>query len=220
MPTDGSWIPGAIAGGAAALIVDWLKRMAFVPRLIPQCEAKRKGFTPIARVPGRFTSEGGPEVNARYVRVAVTNRSLTRTSAKACKAYLTAIRVINATGSFDETSFAESLRLRWAYEGPNGELHGGIEIPTGVTVYFDVFSSQEPTPWNEKVDGDERILEVAAKDARQAPEFVNLLALNSAYRFSLLITADGIEPVKAELDVRLGSSWNQIEIDHLHLVTA
>jgi len=121
-----------------------------------------------------------------------------------------------AGGTTTETAFAESLRLRWAYEGPNGELHGGIDIPRGVTVYFDVFSSQEASSWQDEHHPEQRILEFAAKAAREAPELLRTLGFNATYRFSLMVTAEGVDPKRAELDVRIGGCWDDIKIRRLN----
>jgi hypothetical protein len=218
MLADSSWLSGAVAGSfsaiAVSLTIEYLKRYVFVPRLKLVWEPRGKGFTPIARVPGPFAEDKGPEVNARYVRVTVTNKSFTNISAKSCRAYLTEIHRLNVDGSLTETSFAESLRLRWAYEGPDGELHGGIDIPKNVKVFFDVFSSQEACTWAEKgkYHDPQRILEVAARNAREAPELLRLLDLDSSYRFSIMVTADGVSPKQAKLDVRLGNQWDDIKV--------
>jgi hypothetical protein len=221
MPSDGSWIPGAIAGFCSGVIggltLEFFKRYMFVPDLRLICKPNGKGFAPIAQVPGPFAKEDGPEINARYVRVAVTNKSPTRSSARSCRAYLTDIKKHHADGSLTDTKFAESLRLRWSHEGPNGDLHSGIDIPNRVTAFFDVFSSQEACTWkkeneNERHHGGQRILEVAAQNAREAPELLSVLEFNSSYRFSITVTAEGIDPKQAELDVRLGKRWDEIEI--------
>ncbi len=211
MQTVGSLIAGAVGGVLVFLLIEFIRRYLLVPRLTLTCKPGGKGFTPEARVPGTFTKEGGPEVSARYLRVAVENKSrFTKASAKSCRAYLTDIKRLDSKGSATETSFAETLRLRWAYEGPDGELHGGIDIPAGVTLYFDVVSSQEAVTCGDKHDPEKLILEVAAKDAREAPELINLLSRNSSYRLSVMVTAEGINPVKAEVDVTLGERWNDI----------
>jgi hypothetical protein len=188
---------------------------ALGPRLTLICEPGGKGFTPTARVPGTFTKKGGPEVNARYVRIAVKGEHFPGSSAKSCRVNLTGIKRFNSAGSLTEISFAETLRLRWAYEGPDSDPHVGRDIPNGALSYVDVFSSQEAVTWGHKRDDQNLILEVAAENAREAPELVNLLSSNSSYRFSITATADGVEPVNAELDVKLGEKWDQVEVIRL-----
>lgn len=216
MPSNISWIPGAIAGFCSGiiggLILEFAKRYIFVPKLILTCKTDGEEFTPTAVVPGPFTKKDGTEVSARYVRVAVTNESPTKTSARSCRAYLTGIKEFDSEGSLTDKRFAETLRLRWAYEGPDGELHGGIDIPNRVKLFFDVFSSQEACIWKGKNHNAQRILEVAARDAREAPELLKILKLKKSYRFSIMVTADGVDPTQADLDVRIGEQWNDIEV--------
>lgn len=208
-------VPGAVAGFFSGIIggyiLECLRRFYFVPELSFVWEEGKKGFTPTAQVRGPLTEKSGQEVQARYVRVAIRNDSETKTSAKACRAYLTDIKLVT-NGTTVETGFAETLRLRWAYEGPNGELHAGIDIPRDVTVFFDVFSSQEPSSWMDDHDPGQRILEFAAKDAREAPELLRILGFNATYRFSLMVTAEGVDPKRSELDVRIGGQWDDVEI--------
>src|SRR5581483_7874499 len=102
-------------GMLASVLSEHLKRAYFAPELRLTCNPDDKAFTPIAEVPGPFADERSPdgekppEVQSRYVRVAVTNHSETRSTAKACRAYLTKIRIVRADRTTEETDFAESL---------------------------------------------------------------------------------------------------------------
>ena len=46
-------------------------------------------------------------------------------------------------------------------------------------------------------------------------ELVNLLEFNSSYRFSIMVTADGVPPVQAELYVTLRNQWKDIALHPL-----
>lgn len=216
MPVDFLGFGSAVVGGIVALAMDYARRAMFAPRFRLECEPVGKEFVRIALVPGPVkVGDDHLRVRACYVRISVKNES--QTSAKSCRAYLTGIKNLCPGGHTTETGFADSIRLRWAYEGRDGELHGGIDIPHEVTVYFDVFSSQEAAAWPEgqgPAEGatETRILEVAPRNARESPDMVNLLKMNASYRFSVMVMADGVSPKLAELDVELGRRWNEIKV--------
>jgi hypothetical protein len=132
MPTDFIQIGfGLVAGALSPLFVERAKRWLFGPRL----EVVHGGdecYMPIAEVPG-----GMPGLyQAKYLRVRVKNTG--SMVAKGCRAYLVKLEEI-VNSEPQPTFYRDTLRLRWAYE-QHGELHEGIDIPPGISAFFDVLS--------------------------------------------------------------------------------
>jgi hypothetical protein len=156
---------GLVSGAAIPLVVEWLKRRFYGPRL-EVLHGEGESFIPRSEEPGKTP---GP-FPARYLRVRVKNTG--KMIAKNCRAYLVNIEEIDH-GIPKETFYRDTLRLRWAYE-EEGELHEGVDIHTYVFMYFDVMSTKYED--NKSVS----LLQVA----KLRHCFVNKLQFNKVYRFT------------------------------------
>ncbi len=144
------------------------------------------------------------------MRVGVRNEALT--VAKDCRAYLTEIAEWDGQKYKPVDFFADTLRLRWAYEGENGALHESIDIPKGIVVHFDVFSTKNERT-SEGTFEEQRIVQVADRGIRYDRErFMNKIEYGKRYRFRTLVVAEGAAPRPQDVEVKLGANWSDMDI--------
>jgi hypothetical protein len=195
-----------ISGMVSTLLVEYLKRRIFKPKLVPVRDSVGKaGFVITTKVPGRRLGLH----DARYLRIGITNTATT--IAKDCRVYMTEISELT-DGQETPTPYNETLRLRWAYEGEEGEPHQGIDIPKDVTIYFDVYSSKREVGTANNDMEEIRVFEFASKSAKSSLQFKDFLQYGKTYRLKMLITAEGANSVPLSLDIIMGNGWDQISL--------
>jgi hypothetical protein len=194
-----------ISGMVSTLLVEYFKRRIFKPKLVPVRNSGKAGFVITTKVPGNRPGLH----DARYLRIGITNTE--RTIAKDCRVYMTEISELTKDRQETPTPYKDTLRLRWAYEGEEGEPHQGIDIPKDVTVYFDVYSSKREVKTANNVE-EIRVFEFASKSAKSSPMFKDFLQYGKTYRLKMLITAEGANSVPLFLDIIMGNGWDQISL--------
>jgi hypothetical protein len=195
-----------ISGMVSTLLVEYLKRRIFKPKLVPVRDSGKAGSVITTKVRG-----DRPDLyhDARYLRIGITNTATT--IAKDCRVYMTEISELTEDRQETPTPYKDTLRLRWAYEGEEGEPHQGIDIPKDVTVYFDVYSSKREVGTANNVK-EIRVFEFASKSAKSSPMFKDFLQYGKTYRLKMLITAEGANSVPLPLDIIMGNGWDQIRL--------
>lgn len=158
----------------------------------------------------------GVRCDARFIRGSVTNASrlprvpvvrmlLRPASAKNCRVYLTKIEKWHDTEYIKEGWYADTLRLRWAHEPDDSTtLHEGIDIPLGVTIWFDLFcTTNEP--------GSPKILQVPACARYRHEVMMNKLKPNNRYRFTVILVGENAEPTSQQREVTIGPMWDDVK---------
>jgi hypothetical protein len=194
---------GFVLGLTSAILIEWLKRFIWRPDL-----TVKFGKTPPLRLPA---VSGVGNDDAIYVRGAVQNRSWTRTIAKDCRAYLAEMEEWNGDRFIPVDFYADTLRLRWAYEGKENPPHEGVDVPTGVTLNFDLMSSRSIV--REGQTEVHRMVQVFAKGLRTDPErLLNKLEANKRYRFTVVMVAENAAPHTVRTIMQFGASWDALEV--------
>jgi len=205
--TFGASCVAALLTILGSIVFEYLRMRIFRPILkIKRYSSESEHIQP-AKVPGKNPGYH----DSYYVKVAVNNVS--RTVAKDCRAYLSTLCLVDANGEVLETLLSESLRLCWAFEGTSKEgnkmLHKGIDIPNGATVCFDVYSSKFE---NANPPHESRIVEFASESIRYSPMFANKIELGKKYRFDLVVTCDGGDPVWFSILLDIGKKWDSLKV--------
>ena len=207
MPASPWWkdllpLVGVILGAALSLVVEAVRRRVFSPRL-----RVVKVFTKPTSVPGKDNKYW----KSTYVKIEIKNKS--RVTAKDAKAYITKIEEYD-NGYFKESEFfQDTLRLRWAYEPQEEELHAGIDIPKHIPFHIDIMSIKiedypEPT----------RIIQCSNKYLRFNSKggLLNQIKSGKRYRFHVALAAENTETRSIVVDVIIGPAW---ELSHPVIVT-
>jgi len=196
---------GWFLGMVSAILVESVRRRLFRPVLTTE-HTKRAGFVVLTTLKG-VTVE---KYDAKYLRVRV--RNLARTTAKGCRAYLTEIERWEGDEFVKADFYRDTLRLRWAYEGEEGDLHEGIDIPKGVLIHFDVLSTRRAAT-AAGASEDDRFIQVANHALRyDRDRLMNKLEYEQKYRFRILVVADDADPQSIDLVVVMGRTWKDFEV--------
>lgn len=147
---------------------------------------------------------------ALYKRVGVENISGRYSSiARDCRIYLISVQEVNNSEEFLDIGFADTVRLRMAYEGNDGGLHGGVDIPKDVTVYFDICTVQCR---RDSSSGQERsICELETASPHTRSRFSGLLEIGKTYRLGLMLTGDGVKTKRAFLRLMVRDVFDMAE---------
>ncbi len=189
----------------SALVVEYVKRRLFRPILQPE-HTKQPGFVVLTQVKGIMVEK----YDAKYLRVGVRNRG--RTTAKGCRAYLTEIERSEGARFVKADFYRDTLRLRWAYEAEEGDLHEGIDIPRGIIIHFDVLSTKTGAT-SAGASEDHRIIEVANRGLRyDRDRLMNKLEYGQRYRLRILVVADDADPQPTDVVVAMGPTWKDFEV--------
>lgn len=188
------WSPLSIflSGLCFPVVIEWARRWLFFPRL----EAVSVGIKE-AHVPG---SDNKP-YPASYVRVGVKNTSLA--TAKNAMALLTRIEVYAINEFRDVEFFEDTLRLRWAYEPQEADLHRGVDIPHNVLFHFGILSIKRDN------DSPTRIIQCADKYLRFNPKggLINRIEQGKKYRFHIALSSENAATKPMVVEVEIGSAW-------------
>jgi hypothetical protein len=147
-----------------------------------------------------FTPQGtvrGP--TAIYVRAKVQNSK--SKMAKACRAYLVNVEQKDPQGLFEQTIYADSLSLDWSCQR-EGEGGRPIDLPSEVSQYIDVISTEERLPRNYNVRATPMPLRYGEL-FDMAPKVL---------RFTILVTGDDVKPAKISLIFSWQGQWDTFEV--------
>jgi hypothetical protein len=190
--TENWWIAafaaavGLFSGFAGRRLEEWLAR----PRLVVEFLPGEDGF----RTVGKWKDEKGTEIQEVYIRARVRNMS--SRVARQCRAYAVKLEDVQPAGTITP-SFFESLVLRWP--GYPKNYYIPRDIPKGVNQFFDVVGVFKHKPgwrftWEER--------------------YTNLEGLadyKGTFRFTVLVTGDGVKPDGRMIDVYYdGKDWQSL----------
>jgi hypothetical protein len=185
-------IPSVIgfAGGfLTALFGEPLRRWFYAPRLALTFGTSAHFFTRTPEVSQTSQSE------ALYVRVKVVN---TRSAlAKSCRAYLVNVERKGASGKFEPTEYCESLQLAWSSLAEAS--FGALDLPRDVPHFVDVFSVRPTSP-------------AFIPTTKVTPlRYGTLLLTPGVYRFTIVVSGDGVKPATIRPSVSWNSVWDKVE---------
>jgi hypothetical protein len=100
---------------------------------------------------------------------------------------------------YEDTAFGESIQLPWAAQGDPVAMYRPLDIPKGINQFIDIIAvtnlgPQRPRP----------ILAVPLSMHDRIWDFVG------TYRFTILVSGDGVMPVSRKLLVTWNGIWSQI----------
>jgi hypothetical protein len=189
-----NWISYVISVGVGLLlgvVTEPLRLWLLKPKLTAL-------FTPdehcLRQTPVVAIGDGHNEIHsvAKVARFLVTNER--RFSAKNSRAYLTQIERRNLDGSF-ATVFADRLPLRWAYIGATA-----VDIPGKTQIYCDVAGANQAQP------------SLRPYTEPGAQLFNEIFDLHAVYRFTAIVTADNILPIKIQILIDWTGNWNFVDV--------
>jgi len=176
---------GLFSGLAGRRFEEWL----YGPRLVVEFLPEEGG-----RTEGKWERDG-TEVVEIYIRARVRNTR--RRVAKQCRPYIVKLEEVQSSSTIT-TSFFDSLVLRWP--GPYSQLsYVPRDIPNGVHQFFDIVGVFKHRPgWRFKWQ--ERSSNLALLDSYAG-----------TYRFTVLVTGDGVKPSGRKIDVYYdGKDWKTL----------
>jgi hypothetical protein len=184
---------GLVSGAAIPLVVEFVKRWLFSLRL-----KVGQPFTKQVKAHGKDNKY----VPSNYVKVPI--EVTRRGTAKDVRAYLVKLEEFDGSRFREASFFQDALRLRWAYEPQDEELHTGIDIPYSVQFQIDVMSVKDqggPQPL--------RIIQCANRHLRFNPEggLVDQLQSDKKYRFHVVFTAENATTRRIILEVQISPAW-------------
>src|SRR5690606_16025317 len=112
-------------------------------------------------------------------RVRVTNKSKWFV-AKGCRAYLVNIERRSDAGIWEPTVYAESQQLAWSARGSG--RHDAMDLPCGVPHFVDVFSVRDAST------------EFLPAIPERLYRYVDLYSTPGTYKFTVLVSGDGVRP--------------------------
>jgi hypothetical protein len=187
----------AIAGAAGVLCLQKIREWWSKPVLQGRYRDTEEG----CRVP---TAEGqnGVEWPALYISIKVSNEG--RSTATGCRGFLGGIEVLHDR-QLRRTDCAENIPLSWSY-GTEKDAKEGINIPTDVPQFLNVFSCRSTAPGfcPATVPGTRRL---ALKKLFQQP---------GEYRFRIYLTADGGIVKQICIGVKWQGDWQSIVDDNFN----
>ena len=177
-----SVIISAIVGLFSGLLGRLFEEWRYRPRLIVEFIPEEGGF----RTEGTW-NDGGKEVTEIYLRARV--RNVGSRVAKQCRPYLVKLEEVLPSGT-TPTKLFESRVLGW----PRNDYEPR-DIPKGINLFFDVvgvlkdrsgwrFKFREPSPL--------------------------LSGYSGTYRFTVLVTGDGVAPAGRKFDVTYHGDWHNL----------
>ena len=148
-----------------------------------------------ARTPGETKS--GHSLELCYVRVKVTNSSLTRRIAKNCVPYLVRLEKTGIDGE-DPERFQDSIPLLWSYRDEKEDK--AIDIPDGLSAFFDVLYTRS--------DNDQFYWCFSAKEPKR---YLPLRNQKDDFIFTILVAAENTAPEKIKLTFKWRGDWKNFE---------
>jgi hypothetical protein len=186
-----SLIPSVVAFGGGfftALFAEPVRRWLYAPKLKLTFGTSQHFLTRTPEV-----SPAG-QYESLWVRVKVWNRRATL--ARSCRAYLVNIERQATSGKFEATEYCESMQLAWSSQAE--QSFSAFDLPRGVPHFVDIISTR-PTS-------------IAFQLAiRVTPlRYAQLVQTRGVYRFTVVVSGDGVKPATIRPVVRWTSTWDQI----------
>ena len=190
---DPEWMSimiGLVGGFLCAVFAEPLRQWLYRPIVALE-------FKPIKHfvTSTREASSSGHH-GARYVRINVTNRR--SALARSCRAYLVKIECRSRSGEWEATEYCESMQLAWSARGDG--RHAALDLPKNVPHFVDVVSTRETsTSFKPETDG---LL------------FRHMALFDSpgTYRFTVVVSGDGVNPVWIRLLFVWSSKWDDFQV--------
>jgi hypothetical protein len=185
-----SAVLAVLSGWVLALFAEPVHQRIFGPRLELVFKDTEHFVT--------HTKEGTPDSlhEAIYVRVKVTN--VKWALAKACRAYLVNVERRGSSGQFEATEYCESLQLAWSAQT---EPYRALDLPRHVPHFVDVVSTRD-------IEKDAFRLHIAVPLFR----LERLWRTPGTYRFTILVSGDGVRPERIQLCFTWSDHWNDFKV--------
>ena len=184
-----SLIPSVVGFGGGfftALFAEPLRRWLYAPKLKLTFGASQDFLT--------RTPEAGGRYESLWVRVKVENRRAVL--ARSCRAYLVKIERQAPSGEFEVTEYCESMQLAWSSQAD--QSFSAFDLPRGVPHSVDIISTR-PTS---------TAFQLAI---RVTPlRYAQLVETHGVYRFTIVVSGDGVKPVAIRPAVRWTGTWDQV----------
>jgi hypothetical protein len=182
---------GLVAGLFSGLLGRRLEEWWYRPRLKVEFNQNEHGF----RTEGRW-KEGDTEIVEIYVRARVRNIGWGRV-AKQCLPYLVNLEEVHTAG-ITPTTFVDSFVLRWAGVPQDPNRYNPRDLPIGINRFFDVVGVlKNKAGW--RFTFRERFSE-----HDELPNYAG------TYRFTVLVTGDGVVPAGRKIDVTYNRDWHNL----------
>ena len=181
-------VVGFVGGFFTALFAEPLRRWLYAPKLKLTFGASDHFLTRTPEI-----SDSG-QYESMFVRVKVENSRATL--ARSCRAYLVRIERQGASGKFEATEYCESLQLAWSSQGE--QSFAAFDLPRGVPHFVDIISTRPTTP----------AFQLATKGTPL--RYMQLLVTPGVYRFTVMVSGDGVKPVPIRPVVSWTGVWDQI----------
>ena len=179
---------GFAGGFFTALFAEPLRRWLYAPKLKLTFSTSQQFLT--------RTPEASPDTSyeSLWVRVKVENRRAAL--ARSCRAYLVKIERQAASGEFEPTEYCESMQLAWASQAD--QSFSAFDLPRDVPHFIDIISTRPIS----------RAFQLAIK--RMPLRYAQLVLTPGVYRFTVVVSGDGVKPVTIRPIVRWTGTWDQI----------
>jgi hypothetical protein len=128
-----------------------------------------------------------------WVRVKVENNR--SALARSCRAYLVNIERQGPSGKFEPTEYCESMQLAWASQAD--QSFSAFDLPRGVPHFIDIMSTRPTSP----------AFQLAIKVIPL--RYAKLVLTPGVYRFTVVVSGDGVKPVIIRPAVRWTGIWDQ-----------
>lgn len=184
-------LPSAVTflgGFLTALFAEPLRRWIFAPRLTLTFGTSSDFLT---KTP-EFGPGGGHE--ALYVRIKVVNSR--SALAKSCRAYLVNVEREDSSGKFEPTEYCESMQLAWSTQAE--QAFSALDLPRDAPHFVDIISTR----------GTSTAFALATKVTPL--RYTNMLATPGIYRFTVIVSGDGVKPGTIRPAVSWAGAWDQV----------
>jgi hypothetical protein len=182
---------GFLGGFATAILAEPLRQRLFRAKLKLEFGQSSDFITP-AVIRGE-----GYEYKARYIRIRV--RNVKRHLARSCRAFLVNIEKQNEQGVFGQTQYYDSVQLEWSAQPE--DRFSAIDLPYGVNKYIDLLQTQSTS---NTFDPCTEFFSFWLAD--------ELLRQTGTFRFTILVSGDGIDPQVVRIVFSWGGEWDTFAV--------
>jgi hypothetical protein len=131
-----------------------------------------------------------------YVRMIVSNTG--RQLAKSCRAVLTKVSRLEL-GEWKDTGYCDTVNLDWAYDRHPNQPSLSNELASGVDYFVDLCF---------QLHNDKLKLCITPLHVR----YDDLIADDGSYQFTVIVSADGADPIRAVVDVAWHKSTRKVDV--------
>lgn len=181
-------IVGFLGGFFTALFSEPLRRWIYGPRLKLTFGTSQHFLTKTPEV------SPSSQYESLYVRLKVVN--VRAALAKGCRAYLVNVERKGPSGEFQPTEYCESLQLAWASQAD--QSFAAFDLPRDVPHFVDIISTRPTSP-------------AFALATKVTPlRYTQLLQTPGTYRFTVVVSGDGVKPATIHPIVSWSGLWDQV----------